>query len=395
MLCLGSDAHVPAAAVRRRADRELGLGGSRWAPNPRAGRRGAPTTSSAPTTTASSPSARQGRPRGRALRGRRLLQPLPRAGRRLARRRRGALDAGVRACGRRVRGRPAGLRRLLGHPPATRMQDEFGPVVFNALFTRDVARHEAELREVWVGPLCVVSQPGADRQGARPDPSGGRGRARLARDCGCSGRSGPGVEPTVEIGVVVDPDGAGQAALDERFGARRGASRSRLSARLAADRLPPLEEQTRGGFPRPSRSVLRLSVRPTGQPSRRLRRPSATRAPDPPGRAGSSRSSRAGPCRRCSGRGRRTASPEPSSTRRVLPHARQEEVRQREPRVHGVGRGHRREPARRVDDVRVLGGVRTGDRAGRALVEPADDAAAPVRRRCRGDGEAGRLRARR
>ena len=110
-----------------------------------------------------------------------------------------------------------------------------------------------------------------------------------------------------------------------------------------------------------------MTKRSTGLPSRRQRRPSATRARIRLGRAGSSRSSRAATCRRCSYRGRRTASPGPWSLR-VLPHARQEEVRQREPRVHGVGRS---------TAVNQLGGptigrscgIRTGDRV-RALVEP-------------------------
>jgi hypothetical protein len=32
--------------------------------------------------------------------------------------------------------------------------------------------------------------------------------------------AGPGVEPIIEIGVVVDVEGKGQAALDARYGAR-------------------------------------------------------------------------------------------------------------------------------------------------------------------------------
>jgi hypothetical protein len=34
--------------------------------------------------------------------------------------------------------------------------DEFSPVILNVAFTGDTARHEAELREAWSGPLCVV-----------------------------------------------------------------------------------------------------------------------------------------------------------------------------------------------------------------------------------------------
>ena len=35
---------------------------------------------------------------------------------------------------------------------------EFGPVIFNAVFTGDAGRHEAEIRKVWEGPLCVVGR---------------------------------------------------------------------------------------------------------------------------------------------------------------------------------------------------------------------------------------------
>src|SRR5919106_4752764 len=35
---------------------------------------------------------------------------------------------------------------------------EFGPVIVNAVFTGDGERHEAEIRKVWDGPLCVVER---------------------------------------------------------------------------------------------------------------------------------------------------------------------------------------------------------------------------------------------
>lgn len=40
----------------------------------------------------------------------------------------------------------------------------FGPVIVNAVFTGDRERHEAEIRSVWGGPLCVVERevPTAD-----------------------------------------------------------------------------------------------------------------------------------------------------------------------------------------------------------------------------------------
>jgi hypothetical protein len=35
---------------------------------------------------------------------------------------------------------------------------EFGPVIVNAVFTGDRKRHEAAIREVWNGPLCVIER---------------------------------------------------------------------------------------------------------------------------------------------------------------------------------------------------------------------------------------------
>ena len=94
---------------------------------------------------------------------------------------------------------------------------EFGPVVFNVVFTGVVAHHEEELRKVWEGPLCIV----------RRDVHTAKELARIRKevesglpDLGLQmlWSQGPAVEPTVEIGVVADPDGAAQAALDERYG---------------------------------------------------------------------------------------------------------------------------------------------------------------------------------
>ena len=94
---------------------------------------------------------------------------------------------------------------------------EFGPVVFNAVFTGVVAHHEEELRKVWEGPLCVVGRdvPTAKELARiRKEVEAGLGELGLRM----LWSQGPAVEPTVEIGVVADPDGAAQAALDERYG---------------------------------------------------------------------------------------------------------------------------------------------------------------------------------
>jgi hypothetical protein len=119
------------------------------------------------------------------------------------------------AAARHAEGRPDYVASWVTH--LRRDGDELGPVVFNALFTGDVARHEAELREVYVGPLCVVESPGPTaRELARIRREAEAGLDELGLRMLWS--QIPGVEPVVEIGVVADPDGAGQAAFDERYG---------------------------------------------------------------------------------------------------------------------------------------------------------------------------------
>jgi hypothetical protein len=97
-------------------------------------------------------------------------------------------------------------------------QAEFGPVIVNAVFTGDRERHEVEMRKVWAGPLCVIERdvPTED------DLARIRKEAEASLDdLGLSmlWSAGPGVEPIIEIGVVVDAGGKGQAALDARYGA--------------------------------------------------------------------------------------------------------------------------------------------------------------------------------
>jgi hypothetical protein len=96
---------------------------------------------------------------------------------------------------------------------------EFGPVVFVAVFTGNAERHEAEIRKVWDGPLCVVEQEGytqkelrAIRRDAERWLQEALGLRMLWSQEGPLGRG------AAEVGVIVDPGGAGQAALDERYG---------------------------------------------------------------------------------------------------------------------------------------------------------------------------------
>jgi hypothetical protein len=94
---------------------------------------------------------------------------------------------------------------------------EFSPVVLNVVFTGDGERHEAEIRKVWAGPLCVVERdvPTArELRGIRKEVEASLDELGLRMEWS----AGPAVEPVVEIGVVVDVGGQAQAALDARYG---------------------------------------------------------------------------------------------------------------------------------------------------------------------------------
>ncbi len=96
---------------------------------------------------------------------------------------------------------------------------EFSPVVLVAVFTGDAERHEAEIRKVWDGPLCVVQQEGHTEKelvAIRRDAE-----RWLQDELGLRmlwSQEGPLGQGAAEVGVIVDPGGAGQAALDERYG---------------------------------------------------------------------------------------------------------------------------------------------------------------------------------
>lgn len=94
---------------------------------------------------------------------------------------------------------------------------EFGPVLLNVVFTGGRERHEAEIRKVWKGPLCVVERevpPATELARIRKEVEASLDELGLEM----LWSSGPGVEPVIEIGVVVDAGGEAQAALDARYG---------------------------------------------------------------------------------------------------------------------------------------------------------------------------------
>jgi hypothetical protein len=95
---------------------------------------------------------------------------------------------------------------------------EFSPVVVNVMFTGSAARHEAEIEQLWDGPLCVVERPGhSARDLKRIRTEAEQGLAALGLQMLWS--EGPSVDPRIDIGVVADQGGKGQASLDTRFGA--------------------------------------------------------------------------------------------------------------------------------------------------------------------------------
>jgi ADP-ribosylglycohydrolase len=94
-----------------------------------------------------------------------------------------------------------------------------GPVVFNAVFTGDAERHEAEIEKLWSGPRCVLARDVASaRELSRIRSEVEAGLHELGLRMLWSSSEGPSVEPTIEIGVVIDVDGKGQAAFDARYG---------------------------------------------------------------------------------------------------------------------------------------------------------------------------------
>ncbi len=91
--------------------------------------------------------------------------------------------------------------------------------IMNVVVAEDVAGAEETIREVWGGPLCVVEREGHTEQ----ELAAIREEAELwiERDLGLiinwseGGDLGQGA---AKVGVMVDPGGLGQAALDERYG---------------------------------------------------------------------------------------------------------------------------------------------------------------------------------
>ena len=90
--------------------------------------------------------------------------------------------------------------------------------IMNVIVTEDAAGAEAAIREAWGGPLCITEREGhtaAERTAIRLEAE-----RFIAEELGLETLSSSegDIGLAAEFGVVVDPGGAGQAALDERYG---------------------------------------------------------------------------------------------------------------------------------------------------------------------------------
>jgi hypothetical protein len=96
----------------------------------------------------------------------------------------------------------------------TYVEDTPGLVVFNAVFTGDAARHEAELRRVWDGPLCVVEEDtrtAAELEQVRQEVE------QRVDELGL-GLVSSSADRVVDVQVVLDEGGAAQAEFDAKYG---------------------------------------------------------------------------------------------------------------------------------------------------------------------------------
>jgi hypothetical protein len=99
----------------------------------------------------------------------------------------------------------------------TKEPEETDPVVYVAMFTGAVGRHEAEIRERWSGPLCVVARDVPTRSEAeRLRKQAESAVERMGLQITWSSEGAPG--QIAHIGVVADPGGRGQAAMDSAYG---------------------------------------------------------------------------------------------------------------------------------------------------------------------------------
>ena len=90
--------------------------------------------------------------------------------------------------------------------------------IMNVVVTGDVAETEAAIRKAWKGPLCVVQHEGRTRKELQAIRAEAETfiQEELGLEMTWSQEGDVGL--AAEVGVVIDVDGAAQAALDERYG---------------------------------------------------------------------------------------------------------------------------------------------------------------------------------
>jgi hypothetical protein len=90
--------------------------------------------------------------------------------------------------------------------------------IMNVVVTGDVAETEAAIRKVWRGPLCVVQHEGRTQKELQAIRAEAETfvQEELGLEMTWSQEGDVGL--AAEVGVVIDVGGAGQAALDERYG---------------------------------------------------------------------------------------------------------------------------------------------------------------------------------
>jgi hypothetical protein len=92
-----------------------------------------------------------------------------------------------------------------------------GTTILNAAFTGDLARHEAELREVWGGPLCLQVHERTFNELSRIQRELGDGETAAGLGLQSTWSDIDVLENEVQLGVVI-ADADGTAALVERYG---------------------------------------------------------------------------------------------------------------------------------------------------------------------------------
>ena len=90
--------------------------------------------------------------------------------------------------------------------------------IMNVVVTGDVAETEAAIRTAWHGPLCVVQHEGRTQKELQAIRAEAETfiQEELGLEMIWSQEGDVGL--AAEVGVIIDVDGAGQAAVDERYG---------------------------------------------------------------------------------------------------------------------------------------------------------------------------------